>query len=109
MRCIGCPSVLVPLCSVACPNRQDHPRTAHPNLLTPGERGATQGWAFVGWSSAKQASSLKSFIDATPKGKFNVIDMSVNGSVVVGVACERQRQRSALLFTCLFSLRMVML
>eukprot|EP00041_Stephanoeca_diplocostata_P034371 m.1169532 g.1169532 ORF g.1169532 m.1169532 type:complete len:497 (+) comp24509_c1_seq11:1832-3322(+) len=38
-----------------------------------------QGWAFVGWSSAKQASNLRSFIDATPKGKFNVIDMSVNG------------------------------
>ena len=38
-----------------------------------------QGWAFVGWSSQQQAQSLKSFIDATPKGKFNVIDMSVNG------------------------------
>eukprot|EP00656_Telonema_subtile_P046113 TRINITY_DN5245_c0_g1_i1.p1 TRINITY_DN5245_c0_g1~~TRINITY_DN5245_c0_g1_i1.p1 ORF type:complete len:881 (+),score=212.00 TRINITY_DN5245_c0_g1_i1:28-2643(+) len=38
-----------------------------------------QGWAFVGWSTAQQASSLRSFIDATPTGKFNVIDMSVNG------------------------------
>ena len=38
-----------------------------------------QGWAFVGWTTAQQASSLKSFIDATPVGKFNVIDMSENG------------------------------
>jgi alpha-N-acetylglucosaminidase len=38
-----------------------------------------QGWAFVGWKTQQQASSLKSFVDATPKGKFNVIDMSVNG------------------------------
>jgi hypothetical protein len=38
-----------------------------------------QGWAFVGWNSEQQRDSLKSFIDATPKGKFNVIDMSVNG------------------------------
>ena len=38
-----------------------------------------QGWAFVGWQSEQQRDSLKSFIDATPKGKFNVIDMSVNG------------------------------
>lgn len=38
-----------------------------------------QGWAFIGWSSSKQAASLKSFIDATPEGKFNVIDMSTNG------------------------------
>eukprot|EP00658_Telonema_sp_P-2_P047919 TRINITY_DN3647_c0_g1_i2.p1 TRINITY_DN3647_c0_g1~~TRINITY_DN3647_c0_g1_i2.p1 ORF type:complete len:691 (+),score=111.68 TRINITY_DN3647_c0_g1_i2:158-2230(+) len=38
-----------------------------------------QGWAFVGWNSREQAVSLKSFIDATPPGKFNVIDMSVNG------------------------------
>ena len=36
-------------------------------------------WAFVGWSSEKQRDSLKSFIDATPQGKFNIIDMSVNG------------------------------
>lgn len=38
-----------------------------------------QGWAFVGWNSDQQRDSLKSFIDATPKGKFNVIDMSVDG------------------------------
>lgn len=38
-----------------------------------------QGWAFVGWSTLQQASSLKSFIDATPAGKFNVIDMSTDG------------------------------
>ena len=30
-----------------------------------------QGWAFVGWSSAKQRNSLKSFIDATPKGEYS--------------------------------------
>eukprot|EP00040_Diaphanoeca_grandis_P011341 m.58045 g.58045 ORF g.58045 m.58045 type:complete len:883 (+) comp22488_c0_seq2:20-2668(+) len=38
-----------------------------------------QGWAFVGWQSQQQATYLKSFIDATPPGKFNVIDMSTNG------------------------------
>lgn len=38
-----------------------------------------QGWAFVGWNSDEQRNSLKSFIDATPKGKFNIVDMSVNG------------------------------
>jgi hypothetical protein len=38
-----------------------------------------QGWAFVGWKSVKQASFLKGFIEATPKGKFVVIDMSVHG------------------------------
>lgn len=38
-----------------------------------------QGWAFIGWSSQQQAESLKSFIDVTPEGKFNVIDMSTNG------------------------------
>merc|ERR1712166_1184199 len=38
-----------------------------------------QGWAIVGWSSTQQRNSVKSFIDATPKGKFNLIDMSVNG------------------------------
>lgn len=38
-----------------------------------------QGWAFVGWNTDAQRDSLKSFIDVTPKGKFNVIDMSVNG------------------------------
>jgi hypothetical protein len=38
-----------------------------------------QGWAFVGWKTKEQASSLKSFIKATPKDKFNIIDMSVNG------------------------------
>eukprot|EP00943_MAST-04B_sp_MAST-4B-sp1_P003537 g3537.t1 len=38
-----------------------------------------QGWAFVEWKSDEQAASLRSFIDAAPAGKFNVIDMSVNG------------------------------
>ena len=39
-----------------------------------------QGWAIVGWNSEKQASQVKGFIDATPKDKFVVIDMSVNGA-----------------------------
>ena len=38
-----------------------------------------QGWAFVGWSSEKQAQQIRSFVDATPSGKFNIIDMSTNG------------------------------
>ena len=38
-----------------------------------------QGWAFVGWESETQAQEIKSFVDATPPGKFNIIDMSVNG------------------------------
>ena len=33
----------------------------------------------MSWTSKEHASALKSFIDVTPKGKFNVIDMSVNG------------------------------
>jgi hypothetical protein len=28
-----------------------------------------QGWAIVGWKSDVQRNSVKSFIDATPKGK----------------------------------------
>ena len=38
-----------------------------------------QGWAFIGWNTQKQASFIKGFVDATPDGKFVVIDMSVNG------------------------------
>merc|ERR1719253_619459 len=38
-----------------------------------------QGWAFVKWNSDKQGSELKGFIEATPKDKFVVIDMSKNG------------------------------
>jgi hypothetical protein len=34
----------------------------------------------VGWSSWQQAAALKAFVDATPEGKFNVVDMSVNGA-----------------------------
>lgn len=34
-----------------------------------------QGFAFVSWSTPKQASWLKGFVDATPPGRFNVIDM----------------------------------
>ena len=39
-----------------------------------------QGWAIVGWDSHEQAQSLRAFIDATPKNKFVIIDMSVNGA-----------------------------
>lgn len=38
-----------------------------------------QGWAFIGWQTVKQAAFIKGFVDATPPGKFSVIDMSVNG------------------------------
>ena len=38
-----------------------------------------QGWAFVGWNSVDQGDSLRGFVEATPSGKFVVIDMSVNG------------------------------
>eukprot|EP00756_Hemistasia_phaeocysticola_P064325 Hpha_TRINITY_DN7710_c0_g1::TRINITY_DN7710_c0_g1_i1::g.85521::m.85521/K01205/NAGLU; alpha-N-acetylglucosaminidase len=39
-----------------------------------------QGWAFVGWNTLQQESSLKGFVSAVPQGKFNVIDMSTDGS-----------------------------
>jgi hypothetical protein len=38
-----------------------------------------QGWAFIGWKSDKQGSFIKGFVDAVPKGKFVVIDMSTDG------------------------------
>jgi len=38
-----------------------------------------QGWAFISWTTPKQGSYLKGFVDATPPGKFVVIDMSTNG------------------------------
>jgi len=38
-----------------------------------------QGWAFIGWKNPDQGAFIKSFVDATPPGKFVVIDMSVNG------------------------------
>jgi len=38
-----------------------------------------QGWAFVGWKSVDQGDSLRGFVEATPEGKFVVIDMSVHG------------------------------
>ena len=49
------------------------------NRTDPSAIWSFQGWAFVSWNTQKQAASLKSFIDATPTGKFDVIDMSVNG------------------------------
>ena len=38
-----------------------------------------QGWAFISWTTPKQGSYLKGFVEATPPGKFVVIDMSTNG------------------------------
>jgi alpha-N-acetylglucosaminidase len=35
-----------------------------------------QGFAFVGWDTAEQASYLKGFVDSAPRGKFVVIDMA---------------------------------
>ena len=37
-----------------------------------------QGFSFVGWSTPQQASFVKGFVDAVPKGKFVIIDMSYN-------------------------------
>jgi len=39
-----------------------------------------QGWAIVGWNSVLQATDVKGFVDSVPRGKFVVIDMSVDGS-----------------------------
>jgi hypothetical protein len=39
-----------------------------------------QGWAIVDWNTQVQGLSFKGFVDAVPKGKFVVIDMSVDGS-----------------------------
>ena len=49
------------------------------NRTDPSAIWSYQGWAFVEWTTEEQAASLRSFIDATPAGKFNIIDMSVNG------------------------------
>jgi alpha-N-acetylglucosaminidase len=38
-----------------------------------------QGWAIDGWETHEQAQSLRAFIDAAPKDKFVIIDMSVDG------------------------------
>jgi hypothetical protein len=39
-----------------------------------------QGWAIIDWSTAAQASYFSGFVAAVPKGKFVIIDMSVDGS-----------------------------
>jgi len=49
------------------------------NRTDPNAIWSFQGWAFVGWNTPQQASYLKGFVDATPKDKFVVIDMSTNG------------------------------
>ena len=38
-----------------------------------------QGWAFINWETVKQGSFIKRFVDAVPKDRFVVIDMSQNG------------------------------
>lgn len=50
------------------------------NRTDPDAMWSFQGWAFVGWSNEQKAEFLKGFVDATPPGKFVVIDMSVDGS-----------------------------
>lgn len=49
------------------------------NATDPDAIWSFQGWAFIGWHTPQQAAFLKGFIDATPKGKFSIIDMSTNG------------------------------
>jgi Alpha-N-acetylglucosaminidase (NAGLU) tim-barrel domain/Alpha-N-acetylglucosaminidase (NAGLU) N-terminal domain len=39
-----------------------------------------QGFSFVGWDTAEQASFLKGFVDSAPAGKFIVIDMGYSPS-----------------------------
>jgi len=39
-----------------------------------------QGWAIIDWGNAQQAASFGGFVAAVPKGKFVVIDMSVDGT-----------------------------
>ena len=39
-----------------------------------------QGWAIIDWGNAHQAASFGGFVAAVPKGKFVVIDMSVDGT-----------------------------
>ena len=46
----------------------------------PGAIWSFQGWAIIDWSSAAQAASFGGFVAAVPKGRFVVIDMSVDGS-----------------------------
>jgi hypothetical protein len=38
-----------------------------------------QGWAIIDWDSPQQAASFGGFVAAVPKGRFVVIDMSVDG------------------------------
>eukprot|EP01127_Copromyxa_protea_P020347 TRINITY_DN6809_c0_g1_i1.p1 TRINITY_DN6809_c0_g1~~TRINITY_DN6809_c0_g1_i1.p1 ORF type:complete len:867 (-),score=166.22 TRINITY_DN6809_c0_g1_i1:45-2645(-) len=38
-----------------------------------------QGWAIVHWTNVQTACRFKGFVDSVPKGRFVVIDMSVNG------------------------------
>ena len=38
-----------------------------------------QGWAFIGWNSIQDGGHIRSFVEATPAGKFSIIDMAPNG------------------------------
>lgn len=38
-----------------------------------------QGFAFIGWDSPDQAEAVKGFVDAVPKDRFVVLDMSYSG------------------------------
>lgn len=37
------------------------------------------GWSFIGWNSIQDAGQLKGFVEATPPGKFSIIDMAPDG------------------------------
>ena len=39
-----------------------------------------QGWAIIDWDTADQGSAFYGFVDSVPRGKFVVIDMSVDGT-----------------------------
>ncbi|CAJ1949486.1 unnamed protein product [Cylindrotheca closterium] len=38
-----------------------------------------QGFAFIGWNSPDQAEAVKGFVDAVPKDRFVILDMSYSG------------------------------
>eukprot|EP00759_Apiculatamorpha_spiralis_P034366 PhF_6_TR35416/c0_g1_i2/m.51550/K01205/NAGLU; alpha-N-acetylglucosaminidase len=50
------------------------------NRTDPNAIWSFQGWAIIDWSTKEQALSFQGFVDSVPKGKFVVIDMSVDGS-----------------------------
>lgn len=56
-----------------------------------------QGWAIIDWDTREQGSSFYGFVNATPAGKFIVVDMSVDGTGEwqkwSNARCARARQR----------------